>query len=214
MNNLSRSDCPFLQQPTKVFSATSMTTSYKSLIRSRRCAKWSQQSRHLPVERELPAQCRHACADRDHDHLHALSFIASIYGMNFEHMPELNPRGYPAVLAVMALVCVGMLFAFRNNGGFNGRLPLLLGLHMIDEIGRLAEASRWQVPILFIVQGPVSSPSSASVRRRSCRPRRRNPRAQAQLPARWSSPVRPHWSCTPNPFWKISVCSLRGLPSE
>ena len=29
-----------------------------------------------------------------------LSFIASIYGMNFEHMPELkSPWGYPAVLA-------------------------------------------------------------------------------------------------------------------
>ncbi len=45
-----------------------------------------------------------------------LGFIASIYGMNFEHMPELEAQwGYPAVLAVMALVGAGMLFVFRKK---------------------------------------------------------------------------------------------------
>ena len=45
-----------------------------------------------------------------------LSFIASIYGMNFEHMPELrSPWGYPLVLGVMAAVGVGMLILFRKK---------------------------------------------------------------------------------------------------
>lgn len=36
--------------------------------------------------------------------------IAGIYGMNFDHMPELHSRfGYPAILAVIATVC-GLLF--------------------------------------------------------------------------------------------------------
>ena len=46
-----------------------------------------------------------------------LSFIAGIYGMNFEHMPELKwPWGYPAVLAGMLLVAGFMLLKFRRKG--------------------------------------------------------------------------------------------------
>jgi magnesium transporter len=43
--------------------------------------------------------------------------IAGLYGMNFEHMPELKWQyGYYAVLAVIAAVC-GLLYArFRRNG--------------------------------------------------------------------------------------------------
>jgi magnesium transporter len=45
-----------------------------------------------------------------------LSFIASIYGMNFEHMPELTWRwGYPLILGVMGLVALGMLAGFRRR---------------------------------------------------------------------------------------------------
>jgi magnesium transporter len=45
-----------------------------------------------------------------------LSFMASIYGMNFEHMPELKSEwGYPIVLGVMALVGAGMLVIFRSK---------------------------------------------------------------------------------------------------
>ena len=40
--------------------------------------------------------------------------VAGIYGMNFEHMPELSTRyGYFVVLAVIAAVCVGLYLAFR-----------------------------------------------------------------------------------------------------
>lgn len=45
-----------------------------------------------------------------------LSFIASIYGMNFEYMPELKwAWGYPVVLGVMGIVAVGMLIGFRHR---------------------------------------------------------------------------------------------------
>jgi len=45
-----------------------------------------------------------------------LTFIAGIYGMNFEHMPELSWRwGYAAVWAVMVAVLVGMLAFFHRR---------------------------------------------------------------------------------------------------
>lgn len=46
-----------------------------------------------------------------------LSLIAGIYGMNFEHMPELKtPYGYFATLAFMALVAVLLLVYFWRRG--------------------------------------------------------------------------------------------------
>src|SRR5512140_1799718 len=46
-----------------------------------------------------------------------LSFIASVYGMNFEGMPELHARwGYPAALAAMALTAAGLLLWFKRRG--------------------------------------------------------------------------------------------------
>ncbi len=43
--------------------------------------------------------------------------VAGIYGMNFDHMPELRwEYGYPAVLAVIALVCAFLYTRFRRAG--------------------------------------------------------------------------------------------------
>jgi magnesium transporter len=43
--------------------------------------------------------------------------VAGIYGMNFEHMPELKwAWGYPAVLLVVASVCLALFFKFRRMG--------------------------------------------------------------------------------------------------
>jgi magnesium transporter len=42
--------------------------------------------------------------------------LAGIYGMNFEHMPELQwTWGYPAVLLVMFCVCFLLYRTFRRN---------------------------------------------------------------------------------------------------
>lgn len=46
-----------------------------------------------------------------------LSFFAGVYGMNFQHMPELGLRwAYPALLAFMGVTAGGMLWAFRRKG--------------------------------------------------------------------------------------------------
>jgi magnesium transporter len=43
--------------------------------------------------------------------------IAGLYGMNFEHMPELGWRyGYPVVVAVIATVCLSLHRSFHRNG--------------------------------------------------------------------------------------------------
>jgi len=45
-----------------------------------------------------------------------LTFIAGIYGMNFEYMPELDePYAYPLLLIVMALLVLGMIFYFKRK---------------------------------------------------------------------------------------------------
>lgn len=45
-----------------------------------------------------------------------LTFIASLYGMNFEHMPELHSEwGYPIALSIMLLTGLGMLYFFRRK---------------------------------------------------------------------------------------------------
>ena len=45
------------------------------------------------------------------------TMIAGIYGMNFEHMPELGWRvGYPMALTVMATVCLFLFTRFKRAG--------------------------------------------------------------------------------------------------
>ena len=45
------------------------------------------------------------------------TLITGIYGMNFEHMPELGWRfGYPLALAAMAAVCLFLYTSFRRAG--------------------------------------------------------------------------------------------------
>ncbi|MET9497511.1 magnesium and cobalt transport protein CorA [Streptomyces sp. NPDC006552] len=40
-----------------------------------------------------------------------------IYGMNFDHMPELHWRfGYPLMVGVIAVICVGVYRGFKRNG--------------------------------------------------------------------------------------------------
>jgi magnesium transporter len=45
-----------------------------------------------------------------------LTLIASIYGMNFKRMPELEHKfGYPTVLATMCIITVLMLAYFKRK---------------------------------------------------------------------------------------------------
>jgi magnesium transporter len=46
-----------------------------------------------------------------------LTFVAGVYGMNFEHMPELKqPAGYFVCLGVMALISGGQIWFFKRKG--------------------------------------------------------------------------------------------------
>lgn len=46
-----------------------------------------------------------------------LTFIVGVYGMNFDHMPELRwPYGYPAVVLLMVFLTFGILVWFRKKG--------------------------------------------------------------------------------------------------
>jgi len=52
-----------------------------------------------------------------------LTLIAGIYGMNFDHMPELHwMRGYPLVLGLMAVTAL-LLFGYFRRRGWVGRTP-------------------------------------------------------------------------------------------
>jgi magnesium transporter len=45
------------------------------------------------------------------------TMIAGIYGMNFDHMPELRwTLGYPAVVALMATICGTLYWRFKRSG--------------------------------------------------------------------------------------------------
>lgn len=48
-----------------------------------------------------------------------LTFVTSVYGMNFVHMPELDESwAYPLVMGLMATIACGMLYIFRRRGWF------------------------------------------------------------------------------------------------
>lgn len=48
-----------------------------------------------------------------------LSFLAGLYGMNFDHMPELHFKyGYYVLLAVMFTIFIGLLFYFKKQKWF------------------------------------------------------------------------------------------------
>ncbi len=45
------------------------------------------------------------------------TMIAGIYGMNFDHMPELGWQyGYPLVIGVMAAICFALFRYFKRVG--------------------------------------------------------------------------------------------------
>jgi magnesium transporter len=45
-----------------------------------------------------------------------LTFVAGIYGMNFEHMPELSWQySYPTIWGAMILITIGMMIYFKKK---------------------------------------------------------------------------------------------------
>ena len=64
-----------------------------------------------------------------------LNFIAGVYGMNFDHMPELKwEYGYFMALSAMALVVIWMVYFFVRKGWLlQSRLRALNPLRLFDE---------------------------------------------------------------------------------
>jgi len=55
-----------------------------------------------------------------------ITFIAGVYGMNFDRMPELHWLwGYPFALGLMAAVTLVTLWSFRRRGWIGNREPEL-----------------------------------------------------------------------------------------
>ncbi|MGI8306543.1 CorA family divalent cation transporter [Saccharopolyspora hattusasensis] len=49
--------------------------------------------------------------------LFAPTLIGTVYGMNFDAMPELHwGLGYPFALVLMAAVCLGLYLIFKRRG--------------------------------------------------------------------------------------------------
>jgi magnesium transporter len=45
-----------------------------------------------------------------------ITFLASVFGMNFDYMPELHWRyGYYIVLTIMVMVAIWMIFFFKRK---------------------------------------------------------------------------------------------------
>jgi len=67
-----------------------------------------EQQRQGPITRQLAAWAAILAVP---------TAIAGIYGMNFEHMPELKwEYGYFVVLGVIVAVCGAMFWQLRRNG--------------------------------------------------------------------------------------------------
>src|SRR5688572_13212479 len=117
MNNLSRLDGPFLQQPTKVFfrdvydHVVQIVDTIETL---REMVSASLDIYLSSVSYRLNAVMRVLTVITTI--FMPLTFIAGIYGMNFEYMPELKwPWGYPMALGIMGVVAAVMLIGFRRK---------------------------------------------------------------------------------------------------
>jgi magnesium transporter len=114
MNNFSRSECPLLREPTKVF----FRDVYDHVV---------QIVDTIETLREMVSASLDIYLSSISYRLNAvmkvltiittifmpLTFIVGVYGMNFEHMPELKWEwGYPLVLGVMVSIAMAMLGFF------------------------------------------------------------------------------------------------------
>ncbi len=116
-HNLSRSDCPFFHDPIKVYvrDVYDHVVQIVDTIETLREMMSASLDIYLSsVSYRLNAVMRVLTVITTI--FMPLTFIAGIYGMNFEHMPELKwPWGYPMAVGVMGLVATVMLIGFRRK---------------------------------------------------------------------------------------------------
>jgi len=115
---LQRADAPFVAEETRVF----LRDSYDHAVQALEVIESLRETLTNVMEVHLAAQNQRLNAVMKVLTVIAtlfipLTFIASIYGMNFDGMPELRWRwGYPVTLGAMAVTAAGMLAYFRRRG--------------------------------------------------------------------------------------------------
>jgi len=116
-NNLSRSECSFLHESTKVF----FRDVYDHVIQIVDTIETLREMVSAGLDIYLSS-----ISYRSNSVMKVLTiittifmpltFIVGIYGMNFEHMPELKWEwGYPLVLGVMVAIAIAMLGFFKRK---------------------------------------------------------------------------------------------------
>ena len=118
LNTLIRDDCPFITDETKVFlrDCHDHCTQVADVLETFRETAGALLSTYLSALGNKQNEVMRILTIVSSIFI-PLTFMAGIYGMNFEQMPELKkPMAYPILLVVMALTVVGMLFYFKRLG--------------------------------------------------------------------------------------------------
>jgi magnesium transporter len=116
-NNLSRSECPLLHESTKVF----FRDLYDHVVQIVDTIETLREMVSTGLDIYLSSISYRSNAVMKvltiiTTIFMPLTFIVGIYGMNFEHMPELKWQwGYPLVLGLMVLIAIAMLGFFKKK---------------------------------------------------------------------------------------------------
>jgi magnesium transporter len=116
-NNLSRSECPLLHESTKVF----FRDLYDHVVQIVDTIETLREMVSTGLDIYLSSISYRSNAVMKMLTIITtifmpLTFIVGIYGMNFEHMPELEWQwGYPLVLGLMVLIAIAMLGFFKRK---------------------------------------------------------------------------------------------------
>jgi magnesium transporter len=116
-NNLSRSECPFLRESTKVF----FRDLYDHVVQIVDTIETLREMVSAGLDIYLSSISYRSNAVMKvltiiTTIFMPLTFIVGIYGMNFEHMPELRWEwGYPLVIGLMVVIAIAMLGFFKQK---------------------------------------------------------------------------------------------------
>lgn len=118
LNTLIRDDCPFISDETKVFLRDSHDhcTQVADVLETFRETAGALLSTYLSALGNKQNEVMRVLTIMSSIFI-PLTFMAGIYGMNFEAMPELkSPLAYPILLSVMGCTVIGMLIYFKRLG--------------------------------------------------------------------------------------------------
>jgi magnesium transporter len=118
MNRLSRDDFPQIDRASRIYyrDIYDHTVRFQDLIESLRDIVGDALSTYLSATSNRLNEVMKALTIVSTIFL-PLTFIAGVYGMNFQNMPELRSTwGYPVVWGVFIVIVVGMLAFFKKRG--------------------------------------------------------------------------------------------------